>query len=278
MIKVLPANLPNELTSYDLLKAFAVILMIIDHVGHHFYPDEMWFRVIGRLCIPIWFFLIGYAKTTEIPKRLWIGGAIVAVSAIISGQYLLPLNILFTIIILRIFRRSIVLRSFYSVDGLRGIFLVLLFLTLPSAVLFEYGSIAMLFVLIGYIVRNKEEIYEKIEPQYLKIFAGASFFAFFFIQGALLPEVSGYQALFMLAGFFIIGFVLWNFRAAVYIDADKHMALSLIRILQFMGRRTLEIYVVHILIFRAIAMYLYPDEYGFLDWNYVPSSVVSMFM
>ncbi len=45
--------LPRDLTSYDLLKTLAVILMIIDHVGHHFFPDEMWFRVVGRLCVPI---------------------------------------------------------------------------------------------------------------------------------------------------------------------------------------------------------------------------------
>ncbi len=278
MIKILPSHLPKELTSYDLLKALALILMIIDHVGHHFYPDEMWFRIIGRLCIPIWFFLIGYAKTTEITKSLWVGGVIVAISAIISGQFLLPLNILFTIIIFRYIRQGTVMRSFYSPDGLRGMYFILLLLTLPSAVLFEYGTSAMLFVLIGYMVRNKEEVQKNIEPQYLNIFFIVSFLTFFIIEAVSLPSLSGQQALVMFIGFALVGFMLWRFKPAIYIDADRHMARSIIRLLQFVGRRTLEIYVVHIVIFRGIAMYLYPDRYGFMNWSYIPQSSVAMFM
>ncbi len=278
MIKILPSHLPRELTSYDLLKALAIILMVIDHVGHHFYPDEMWFRVVGRLCIPIWFFLIGYAKTTELTKSLWVGGVIIAISGIISGQFLLPLNILFTIIIFRYIRTATVMRSFYSADGLRGMYFILLLLTLPSAVLFEYGTSVMLFVLIGYMTRNKEEVQKNIEPQYLNIFFIVSFFTFFIIQGVSLPSLSNYQAAFMFVGLALIGFMLWNFKPAIYIDADRHMARSLICLIQFMGRRTLEIYVAHILIFRGVSMYLYPDKYGFMDWNYMPQNSVSMFM
>ena len=270
--------LPSALTSYDLLKSLALILMITDHVGHHFYHDEMWFRVVGRLSIPIWFFLIGYARTTDVPKRLWIAGVVVTISAIISGQFLLPLNILFTIIIFRLCRQFVVARSFYSADGLRGMYLVLLFSTFPSAILFEYGTSAMLFVLVGYAVRNREDICERVELQYLKIFAGVVFFSFFIIQGIGLPSVSTSQALFMMAGFGAMGLLLWHFKPVEYKNAPRHMAPSIIKVLQFTGRRTLEIYVAHLVLFRGIAMYLYPDKYGFLEWNYVPSSVVSMFM
>ncbi|PCK00479.1 MAG: hypothetical protein COA45_01485 [Zetaproteobacteria bacterium] len=269
--------LPKELTSYDLLKALAIILMITDHVGHHFYPDEMWFRILGRLCVPIWFFLVGYAKTTELPKRLWIGGLIVAVSGIVAGQYLMPLNILFTIIVLRYLRGGLVRNGLHSPDALRGIFLVILFMGLPTAILFEYGTMSMLFVLFGYIVRHKEEVYEKIEPQYVKIFVAISFFSFFLIEGLGLPAVSASQAMAMFFGFVGVGWTLWNFRGAVYVDASHHMAPSIIKVIQFMGRRTLEIYVVHIVIFRAVAMILYPDRYKFLDWHYVPSSLIQMF-
>ena len=38
--------LPKDLTSYDLLKSFAVILMILDHIGYCFYPAEMWFQAL----------------------------------------------------------------------------------------------------------------------------------------------------------------------------------------------------------------------------------------
>ncbi len=274
MIKILPDNLPKDLTSYDLLKSLAVILMIIDHIGLFFYPDEMWFRVIGRLCVPIWFFLIGYAKNSKITKDLWIGGVIVAASAIVAGQYLLPLNILFSIIFLRYFRYITAVRCFDSVYGLRGMYLILLFMTLPSAILFEYGTIAMLFVLIGYMLRNWDEVQKNIDAKYLRIFAAISFFSFFINQGLLFPFLSINQALVMFVGFCIIGYIIWNFKPVTYIDTGKNIYF----LLKLMGRRSLEIYVIHIVIFRAIAMYLYPDKYEFLQWDYVPANLVSMFV
>lgn len=270
--------LPRELTSYDLLKAVAIILMITDHVGHHFYPDEMWFRVLGRLCVPIWFFLVGYAKTTELSKNLWIGGAIVAVSSIMAGQYLFPLNILFTIILLRYTRSGLVRNGLHSPDALRGIFLIVVCASLPSAILFEYGTISMLFVLFGYIVRNKEAVYKSIEPQYIKIFSLAAFFSFFLIEGMSLPSISSVQAMVMFFGFVMVGVTLWNFRPVVYVDAPSHMAPSVIKFVQFMGRRTLEIYVVHIVLFRTIAVFLYEDKYKFMKWHLVPESLVNMFV
>ena len=271
-------TLPKGLTSYDLLKTLAIILMIIDHTGHHFYPDEMWFRVFGRLCLPIWFFLIGYARTTEISARLWVGGIIVTLSALVAGQFLLPLNILFTIIALRFLRRGVVLSSLSSAEGLRGMFFILIFLTFPSSILFEYGSSAMLFVLVGYIVRHKEEVSKQIDLRYLKLFTVLSFLSFFAIQVIILPSLSFQQILTMFAGFGFIGIILWYFRPVVYSDGLSFFKKPLVVLVQFAGRRTLEIYVVHILIFRGMCMYLYPERYDFLAWHYVPSNVVSAFM
>ncbi|MGH1376308.1 MAG: TraX family protein [Alphaproteobacteria bacterium] len=270
--------LPRDLTSYDLLKTLAVILMIIDHVGHHFFPDEMWFRVVGRLCVPIWFFLIGYADTVKVSKFLWLGAFLVGGSALIAGQFLLPLNILFTIILFRFVRQGVLARSLHSPEALRGMFLILLFFTLASYAVFEYGSIAMMFVLMGFIVRHKEAVYERIERKYILMFVCASFFSFYFWQGMLLPSANYAQATLMLLGFGCVGWILWHFRSVVYVDAHQHIAPSLIKFLQFMGRRTLEIYVAHILIFRAICMYLFPDDYRFLEWDYVPVSLIAPFM
>ncbi len=269
--------LPKELTSYDLLKSLAVILMVADHVGHHFFPDEMWFRVAGRLCVPIWFFLIGYAKTTEIPKTYWMGGALMVMSAVVSGQFLLPLNILFTLILMRYFRYGVFVRAFYNAETLRGMFLILLFLTLPSAILVEYGAIGMMFVMMGHIVRYKKEVSERIRPLYLKLFVAAAFFSFFVTQGLLLPTVSVAQAWSMLAGFIAVSVILWNFKAHTFSDATRVMAPSFIALFQFMGRYTLEIYVVHVLIFRAVAMYLYPQTYGFMEWEVVPAGLLAIF-
>ena len=135
--------LPKDLTSYDLLKALAIILMIIDHMGYYFSPDEMWFRVLGRLCVPIWFFLIGYAKTTEIPVRFWGAAVLVALSALVTGQYVLPFNIIFTIIIVRLLRQKGLMNCLSSGEALRGMFFIILFMIIPTSILLEYGTSAL---------------------------------------------------------------------------------------------------------------------------------------
>lgn len=268
--------LPKELTSYDLLKTLALILMICDHVGHHFYPDEMWFRILGRLCLPIWFFLIGYANTAQLSKSLWFGGILVALSAVISGQYIFPINILFTMLILRYFRQATVIRAFQSPESLRGIFLIIVFLYFPTQVMFEYGALAMLMVVFGFMVRYKDTLEERIEKKYLILYAFSSFLIFFLTLGVALPSVSESQALFLLIGFAVIAVILWNFKPMEFPKARNFMAGSFISIFQFTGRKTLEIYVVHIILFRGIAMYLYPEQYTFLDWKWAPPGMIGI--
>ena len=78
-------TLSRNITSYDMLKTAAVVLMIIDHIGYFFFPEMPIFRALGRLCVPIWMFLVGYARTREISRELWIGGVILAVSKMAVG-------------------------------------------------------------------------------------------------------------------------------------------------------------------------------------------------
>lgn len=270
-------GLPKALTSYDLLKTVAIILTVVDHVGHFFYPEEMWFRTIGRLCLPLWFFLIGYANTTQVPKSFWVGGIILVISSLVAGQYLLPLNILFTMAFLRIYRAGVLRHSLASPEALRGMFLILFFLGFPTAILMEYGALAMLMVLVGFMARRKDEVYEIIPKKFVLLYVFATFVAFFMVLGGSMPTLSEMQALVIIVGFAVTGVVLWHFRPVTYDHADKFMAPSIIKILQFTGRKTLEIYVVHLLVFRGVAMYLYPEKYEFMQWDWVPGSLVAMF-
>ncbi len=271
-------TLPKALTSYDLLKTLAVILMVLDHVGHHFYPDEMWFRVVGRLCIPIWFFLVGYARTTEIPTTFWLGGLLITASAMLSGQYILPLNILFTIILMRKLRPGFAVASVHSPESLRGMFCIILLATIPTALIFEYGSIAILFVLYGFMMRNYDLVLERIGAKYIKLFVAVSFSSFFVLQAVPFPSLSNIQAVVLGGGFAAVAFLLWRFKAIEYINANKYMAPSVIGALKIVGRHTLFIYVGHILVFRAVCMVLYPDQYGFMAWEVLPPQMLAVFL
>jgi hypothetical protein len=45
--------------------------VLVDHVGQYLDVDQAWWRVPGRLAAPIFFFLIGYGRTREVPGT-WI--------------------------------------------------------------------------------------------------------------------------------------------------------------------------------------------------------------
>ena len=264
-------SLPKDLTSYDLLKSLALILMLIDHVGYFFFPEEMWFRSIGRLCVPVWFFLIGYAQTADVPVRWYIGGVVVALCFVMTGQHLFPLNILFSLALMRMLRPRIIVASFSSPEALRGMFCILLFLTLLTAHIFEYGTYGMLFVLMGFSVRYRSEVLGFVAVRYLKLFFAATLFAFFVMQGLGMEHLSYEQASFMIVGFSLLGGALWKFKSVTFPRAKDFISGSFVMLFQFMGRRTLEIYVVHIVVFQIVAVSLFPDRYNLFSLDFLPS-------
>lgn len=262
------------LTSYDLLKTLAIILTILDHTGHHFYPDEMWFRVLGRLCVPIWFFLIGYARTDVVSPRILLGGAIMTLSALVAGQYVFPLDILLTIALIRRFRKGCAIRATQSPEALRGWFLLLLFAGVPTGLLFSYGTFGMLFALQGFIVRNREVLRDRLKPLHVRLFIFFNVFFFGLLQGLSMPSLTLAQGAVLLGGLFAVCALLERFKPAEYQALTRWMTRPGALLIQIMGRRTLEIYVLHILLFRGICMVLYPETYGFWDWGWLPPGMV----
>lgn len=277
-----PKVITPKVTSYDLWKALAVILMLVDHVGVHFYPDEFWFRAIGRLCVPIWFFFIGYSTRDTVPISWWIGGFIVAISAFMSGQNFLPLNICFSLILARSLRVSIIDRAFYNAEILRGMFLVMVFSTLPTMYMFEYGALAFLFVVMGAMVREWDDVVKHIRPIYLRMFVGFSFFAYFMAQGAFVDQISVAQISLMMHGFLFISIGLMMFKPREFSVFDNIALRPFGWVLRVLGRRTLEIYVLHIVIIRAVAVYLFPDRFPFMQLkivgHYIPLEKVLPFL
>ncbi len=57
------------LTSFQ-LKLIAILAMTIDHIGCIFFPQATWMRVVGRLAMPIFSFLIaeGFRHTSNVKK------------------------------------------------------------------------------------------------------------------------------------------------------------------------------------------------------------------
>lgn len=140
-------------SNYDVLKTLAVFLMICDFIGLYLYPQFEMLRVLGRLSVPIWLFLIGFARSRDVPFAwiFWMG-----VDLGLSAGMGLPVkpNMLLTLALVRLSLDALdpllYPRSRFTIAF--GVFaLVLMPLTGP---LLEYGSYAWLLAAVGLWVRR----------------------------------------------------------------------------------------------------------------------------
>ncbi len=154
--------LPKLQTNLDtnFLKLIAVITMIIDHIGGEFFPDQIIFRLIGRVTFPLFCYcmVVGFLYTSDIKKYL----TRIAVFAFVSQPFwifafnqddffgnLTNTNIFFTL--------------FFSLLGLwafqekrwaifAGVVLLLMLFN------FDYGTDGLVYMLIFYQFRDKPKV------------------------------------------------------------------------------------------------------------------------
>lgn len=249
-------TLPSAITSYDLWKTLAVIAMIVDHIGYYFYPENEWWRAIGRMSFPIWLFLVGYANSRDLSPLLWGGAVFLLAMNIVVGQALFPLNILITILLVRL-TIDFVMGPVARKPDLRWfVFGMSALLVVPTNSVFEYGTQALLFAMGGYMVRHREGIgYTKAQVQNFMIALCLFYLAFQFFSFGFSPVQFAVAA----AGTIIVCALLCDFRAASFPALTKKLPAPITWFLQLCGRRTLEIYVLHLTLFKIAALLLdYP--------------------
>ncbi len=239
-------SFPKEITSYDLLKTVAVLLMIVDHIGAYIYPDNEWFRVFGRMCVPIWFFLVGYARSRDVSSpMLWGGGIALLVANAVVGMPILPLNILFTIMAVRLVLDGFIAKFLNDkFDTFMGC-LVLIMLCFPLMFVVEYGIAVLPLAIAGYFARNKEALNFAKWKSIVILFAIAAFFSI--SQVFLSFDFSVLQFSVMFLGVYI-GVVY------LYVYFEPHVFKRNSWFISFFGRYTLEIYVFHLIVLKLVAI------------------------
>jgi hypothetical protein len=258
--------LSKDLTALDIIKTIVVVIMIIDHTGGYFFPEHvgdvlvqenLWWRAIGRIGFPVWFFLPGYARGRDIGRQLWLGALILFLGNIVGGMYLLPLNALVTIMIIRLSVDEMVKDTINNRFVFWGVALLLALLAYPSQMFMEYGTLGLMMGVFGWIARRRDEI-----PggrRLCLLFAIYSFVAFVGLEW-LFFKFSLPQFLFMAAFTGVTVYTLYRYEPKTYPGAEKYIGGVGVKICQFMGRRTLEIYVFHLLLFKAINLALEPSR------------------
>lgn len=250
--------LPRNVTSYDLLKTFAVIIMVIDHTGYYFFPEENWWRAIGRIGFPIWFFLAGHSIGRGMPGKLWGGALFLLAMNYITGMGMLPLNALFTIMILRLVIDRIMQPARAAQSYLWALLIICAILFFPTNNLFEYGSLALLFAMFGYVVRHKGQAY--FTPNFVQNFMIAVSAVFIGYQ----MVIFGFDTIefaVMAAGTGIVCITLTKFRLIEYPAIAAKLPSPLTWFTKFCGRHTLEIYIAHLTLFKIVALCLADERF-----------------
>lgn len=269
--------LPSHITSYDILKTIAIVLMIVDHIGVYFYPDETWFRIFGRFCVPIWFFLIGYARTREISLKILAGAVVILLGNMIAGETVFPLCVLVSLMVGRYFIDTWMGAGRRGGEALAGLYFILLLLSLPTSLVFEYGTLCFLFTVFGAMCRYRQDMPQVRQTGYdgqVLYFMMASFFAFIVMQSVNMDYLSRGQFYVLVSGMVPIGYLLWNFKPVDHVRLTQIMPRFVGGVIRFTGRRTLEIYVVHLLVFKALALILYPDRFQIWNWSFASEGAV----
>jgi hypothetical protein len=126
------------------LKIFAIIVMLIDHMGYVLFPKVLFLRVIGRLAFPLFAFFIaeGYRKTRDITDYL---GRLVLFALISQLPFIyafntkgLYLNVFFTL--------AMGLYAVYSYDKTKKITMVILIAAACQVINTDYGAYGVLLV------------------------------------------------------------------------------------------------------------------------------------
>jgi hypothetical protein len=173
--------LPKDITCFDIAKFAAVVLMVIDHVGLYVFPDQEWLRSLFPSSAPIWFFMLGYSSRIDIPKLWWIGGFALIAMSVVIGDSVFPVNILFTMMVLRfglptLMRFGVKSRiNFWEVMG------VMFLLAVPTMFVFEYGTQAVIMAVFGYVVKNRNELlgtplFKGVDPNDFDVFIPAGLY------------------------------------------------------------------------------------------------------
>jgi hypothetical protein len=242
--------LAPTLTSYDFLKTAALVLMILDHVGYFFFPEQDAWRAAGRLSAPIWLFLVGYARSRDVSLRMWVGMGVLLVSNYVFGMPILPVNILGTIIVCRLALDPLMAFIRRHPQMLYPVLALLFVGGLVTFMMVEYGSTAMMMVLTGYIVRNREEM-GLCKNQVLQ-FAGVAALLYAFMQCFIYFAFPQTLTFAVIGALLVLMLSLTRFRLHEYPALTDRLGpfSGLIRVC---GRQTFEIYVLHLLLFKIMA-------------------------
>jgi hypothetical protein len=219
--------------------------MTADHIGDYFFPDQLWWRAIGRITFPVWFFLVGYSRSRELGGLLWTYALLLVADRPFFNYPLLPLNALVSIILCRLLLNFCADHKLLP-DKLPGIIAACVLATPLTTPYFEYGGMAFLYAIFGRMVAEKQ-------TKYFLFLFWVSYVLFVFWQFVWF-SFDWPQGIYVAVG--TLGVVWWLscFTNAVVWPTWKDSRLK--TFIAVLSRNTLPYYFYHRLIFEILAAFV----------------------
>lgn len=237
-------------TTTDALKAIALVLILVDHIGHYLADDWPILRVIGRLSVPVFFFLIGFAKSRDIPWRwLFLGVVLTGVDYLWLGGFDgLQFNILFNFAAIRLALPLIerhALTPIWRFAALMIVFAAMMPLVNP---ILEYGTEGWLFALFGLLLRRQRDGAEGSRGWLVPVAAIFAFGAYWLVE-TIDYKFSPIHSGLLMIGLLVLAHQLLGFERRFL---DWRPAARLGSLMRFSGRYSLEIYAAQIIALAAM--------------------------
>jgi uncharacterized membrane protein YcfT len=244
-----------KLTSTDLLKLAGLALVLVDHYGLFFDPDQTWWRVFGRPAAPIFFFLIGFARTNAIPAYWLVLGAILTGLDVISDGRDASLNILFSFALLRLALPHV--ESFIAHKRFALPLLALLLAALAPLFgnVIEYGLSGWLWALLGLSARLAlaGEPGSALTRNIVAVICGV-----YYLTSEVLFWHLDFAQIIILA--LLIGALVGALLVFRRKDLEWRPPAPLAQTLNWIGRRSLEIYVGSTIAMQVVSLMLDSED------------------
>lgn len=223
----------------DFFKTLSIICMFIDHFGLYLAPNHLYMRAMGRFAFPIFAFYAGYNFKNRVNLQVLIYGSLLYLySTFFIFHKALPANILISIFVgqLYLFLLNRTLKSYFA---LVIHYFILIVGWNYTRLYFEYGSLTILFMIIGNLYKTK----------YLRAQNGAwqiSFTTLFFSYVVF----GGY---FSVVDYLILAIV--SISLFYIIKQNQHSQKIKYYFITKISRNSLIIYVIHLAIIQFVWRY-----------------------
>lgn len=241
----------KDLTAYDLFAA-TVVSMVFGHVVMYFCPDMLVLRVPDRFFVPVFLISIGYNTGRKLGTALVFGAVLLTLSRVFfEGQT--QVNFLGTIILVRAFLEPVAELALKNRYTVWGSYAVLLLLAPLSGMFMEYGTLAVIMALAGWINRHRADIDPNIvKPHEYFIMAFVAFLAvtqmnFQFSVPAFLAVAFGSGIVFCL---------LYDMKRLLLNSVRRRPKDMIERVCALLGHKSLEIYILHMVIFQLTLIWI----------------------